>query len=98
MICKGYKISGYDATYRKTTYKVTERGEGVLEIMDYDSGTTFILDLEDLRTEPRRTGTWKSRTSEVSKGVSIAYGSKGWYQQLTYGRKKRKMRTKGGAK
>ena len=98
MKCLGYKISGYDATYRKATFDVIERSKGVLEITDAEGGTTFILDLESLTVSGHKTRTWK-KYGDVKKkhGVSIAYGSKGWYQQLKYDGKKRKMRTKGEA-
>ena len=97
MLCRGYKLSGYDATYRKATFSVVETKIGVLEITDTQSGETFILDLEDLKEpeQPARTRRWKKRGTETKgDGVSITYGSKGWYQRLQYAGKKRKMRTK----
>ena len=93
MLCRGYKLSGYDATYRKATFSVVEARSGVLEITDTESGVTFILDLEDLSDAPERS-TWRWRTQEsTSHGVSITFGSKGWYQKLKYGNKKRKEKT-----
>lgn len=86
MICKGYKISGYDATYRKATFKIVECSERVLEITDIDGGTTFVLDLDDIHEQPRRTSKWKPKeTTQERHGVSVAFGSKGFYQKLKYG-------------
>ena len=98
MICKGYKISGYDASYRKCTFKIIERNERVLEITDIDGGTTFVLDLDDIHEQPRRTSKWKPREDAPERhGVTIAFGEKGFYQKLKYGEKKCKMRDKGEA-
>ncbi len=95
MKCKGYKISGYDATYKKTTFNVIERSGDVLEITDLESGVSFLLDFEDAKTN-RSSGAWRKESTK-GHGVSITFGTKGWYQQLKYGGKKRKMRTKGEA-
>ena len=90
MLCRGYKLNGYDVTYKKATFSIIEKREGVLEITDTESGTTFILDLEDLSDAPEHpTRRW--RAQEVKgHGVSITFGSKGWYQKLQYAGKKRK--------
>lgn len=90
MFCEGYKLNGYDATYRKATFSVVERRNGVLEITDTQSGEMFILDLEDLEDAPEQpVRSW--RTKDISgQGVSITFGSKGWYQKLKYAGRKRK--------
>lgn len=90
MLCRGYKLSGYDATYRKATFSIVERKEGVLEITDTESGTTFILDLDDLPEPPKKKPRgWKSQRA-TGQGVSITFGSKGLYQKLMYVGRKRK--------
>lgn len=48
----GYKLNGYDATYEKTTFEVfrdhSAVGEsGVLEVMEINSGITFVLEMDD---------------------------------------------------
>lgn len=99
MLCGGYKLSGYDATYRKTTFNVIERNENVLEVTETQSGVTFILDFEDVQVRESkkrkdRKGVWRNGETQ-GHGVSITFGSRGWYQKLKYGGKKRKMRTRG---
>ena len=97
MIITGYKLNGYDATYRKATFNLVERGERVLEVTDTESGTTFILDFESCVLAESEIGTWRADNIPESHGLSIVFGSKGIMQQLKYGRRKRKMRTKGEA-
>lgn len=93
MLCRGYKLNGYDVTYKKATFSIVEKQDGVLEITDTESGVTFILDLEDLSDAPERpTRRWRTQES-AGHGVSIAFGSKGWYQKLKYGNRKRKEKT-----
>ena len=89
MKCKGYKISGYDATYRKTTFNVIERSGDVLEITELESGLSFLLDFEGADSE-HGSGVWRGNNPK-GHGVSIVFGSKGWYQQLKYGHRKRKV-------
>ena len=98
MIIEGYKLNGYDAVYKKATFSVVERDGRVLEVTDTDSGTTFILDLEDIEQTPQEIRSWKAEDLPESHGVSIVFGNKGIMDQLKYGRRKRKMRTKGEAK
>ena len=46
----GYRLKGYDATYEKTTFDVRihkEKKNCVLEVMDINSGMTFIFDQVD---------------------------------------------------
>ena len=93
MLCRGYKLNGYDVTYKKATFSIVEKQDGVLEITDTESGMTFILDLEDLQDAPeRRTRRWGTQ-EKTGHGVTITFGSKGWYQKLKYGNKKRKEKT-----
>ena len=89
MLCRGYKLSGYDATYRKTTFNVVERNKNVLEITDTQSGVTFILDFDDATQEEHGIRSW--RTGETKgHGISITLGSCGWYQKLKYEKRKRR--------
>lgn len=49
----GYRLKGYDATYEKTTFNVSQKQTGksrVLEVLDESSGVTFIFELEDDRS------------------------------------------------
>ena len=87
MKIKGYKLSGYDATYRQTMFDITQRGDSVLEVTDMGTGTTFILDLEEINLSSSKTSCW--RGDEVKgQGVSITFGSRGMFEQLKYqGRK-----------
>lgn len=50
-IIEGYKVGGYDATYKKTLFSISERGieNGVLEVTDIEAGVTFIVPLDDNR-------------------------------------------------
>lgn len=96
MKLEGYKISGYDATYRKALFNVCERGNRVLEITDVDSGTTFLVDFNGAdREQKRRTSGWHNGDSKGS-GKSITFGSKGLFEQLIYEGKKRKINKDGG--
>lgn len=86
----GYRLSGYDATYKKTSFFVTERSEDVYEIEDAESGTTFILDFEGVKYQNQkpRTGIIRDRNTGSESGISIAFGSRGILQKLKYcGRK-----------
>lgn len=96
MKVKGYKFSGYDATYRKTLFDVRERGERVLEITDLDSGTTFLIDFDSAEEQNRRTSKWR-KDEPKEQGTSITFGSKGLFEQLMYEGKKRKISKDGGA-
>ena len=90
MKCRGYKFSEYDATYKDATFNLIERGNGVLEIKDVESGIVFFLDLDDLMNNANRhKGVWREQEVQGS-GVSILFGSKGWLEELKYGKKKRK--------
>ena len=88
MKCEGYKISGYDATYRKALFNVCERGKRVLEITDLDSGTTFLVDFNGAERK-RRTSKWRKEEPK-QQGTSITFGSKGLFEQLKYSGRKRK--------
>lgn len=83
MKVEGYKISGYDATYRKALFNVTERSESVLEIMDVESGQTFLLDLTSATGDSRRVRTWRTQDTDRS-GTVISFGSKGLFEKLKY--------------
>lgn len=86
----GYKISGYDATYKKTSFFVTERSAGIFEIEDAESGTTFILDFEGMQYQNQkpRTGIIRDRNTGSESGITIAFGSRGFLEKLKYcGRK-----------
>ena len=96
MKCEGYKISGYDATYKKTTFNVCEKGERVLEITDVDSGITFLVDFNGTSEQNRRTSKWR-KDEPKEQGTSITFGSKGLFEQLIYEGKKRKISKDGGA-
>lgn len=88
MKCEGYKLSGYDATYRKALFDVRDRGDNVIEIEDVNGGITFILDL-DRYGGSDRPHTWRGKEPQ-NNGLEITYGSKGIYQKLKYGCKKLK--------
>ena len=96
MRAEGYKISGYDATYRKALFNVCERGNRVLEITDLDSGTTFLVDFDSMSGQNRRTSRWR-KDEPKEQGTSITFGSKGLFEQLMYEGKKRKINKDGGA-
>ena len=90
MKCKGYKFSEYDATYKKATFNIIERSEGVLEVTDIESGIMFLLDLNDIGDySDRPKGVWRDAEPK-GHGVSVTFGKKGWYQKLMYDGKKRK--------
>ena len=90
MKCKGYKFNEYDATYKQTTFEIFENDRNELEIKDIENGVTFFLDLEDLRNNAKHhDGVWRKQDTK-GKGVSVTFGSKGWLQELKYGKKKRK--------
>ena len=86
MRCEGYKISGYDATYRKALFNIKDRGNNVIEIEDIQGGITFILDLNNYDGSDRP-HIWRGKETE-NNGLEITYGSKGIYQKLKYGGKK----------
>jgi len=91
---EGYTTSGYDLTYKKSVFNVIERN-GVLEITDVESGTTFVIEinLEDEEVKADRIRAW--RENEVQgQGLSIVFGSKGLMQQLKYGGRKPKPKTR----
>ena len=89
MKLEGYKISGYDATYRKALFNVCERGNRVLEITDVESGTTFVVDFNGADRKRRTSGWQKNETK--GRGISVTFGSKGLFEQLKYsGRKPKK--------
>lgn len=56
----GYKLSAYDATYKRAYFDVQEgrnsSGNRVLEVRDDDSGITFVLEFEEQtrRHDPRK--------------------------------------------
>lgn len=95
MKLEGYKISGYDATYRKALFNVCERGNRVLEITDVESGTTFVVDFNGADRKRRTSGWQKNKTK--GQGISVTFGSKGLFEQLMYEGKKRKISKDGGA-
>ena len=82
MKLEGYKISGYDATYRKALFNVCERGNRVLEITDVDSGTTFLVDFNGAEKE-RRTSGWK-KNEATEKGKTVHFGKAGLYEELKF--------------
>lgn len=89
MRAEGYKISGYDATYRKALFNVCERGNRVLEITDLDSGTTFLVDFDSISEQNRRTSKWR-KDEPKEQGTSITFGSKGLFEQIKYSGRKQK--------
>ena len=89
MKCEGYKISGYDATYRKALFNVCERGNRVLEITDLDSGITFLVDFDSMSGQNRRTSKWR-KGEPREQGTSISFGSKGLFEQIKYSGRKPK--------
>ena len=89
MKCEGYKISGYDATYRKALFNVCERGNRVLEITDLDSGITFLVDFDSMSGQNRRTSKWR-KDEPREQGTSISFGSKGLFEQIKYSGRKPK--------
>ena len=86
MKLEGYKISGYDATYRKALFNVCERGERVLEITDLDSGTTFLIDFDGASESNRRTSKWRNAEPK-EQGKTIHFGKAGFFEQLKYDKK-----------
>jgi len=90
MKCKGYRLNGYDATYTKTTFNIAEQENRVLEITDLEGGTTFLVDLETCETkQEKRVGKWR-QTEGDKRGVSISFGSMGFFKKLEYNSKKRR--------
>ena len=77
MICEGYKLNGYDATYRKTCFNVIEREGRVLEITDTESGHTFIVDLsESENRQKNRLRSWRKREErQEHHGTSVTFGN-----------------------
>ena len=91
MKCEGYKLSGYDATYRKAVFNVNDKGNRVLEVSDIDSGETFLLDFNSLECNEKGVRSWRNdETGKNYRGISITFGSKGLFEELMYGGKKRK--------
>ena len=91
MKIEGYKLNGYDATYRKALFNVNERGvEGrVLEISDVESGETFLLDLNSTGEDAHRIRSW--RKEDLSgHGRSIHFGSAGFLDKIKYSGHKKK--------
>ena len=86
---KGYKLSGYDATYKKTLFDVRQKNDTVLEVMDLETGATFILDFEGVNLSPKKTSGWRGQDAK-GQGISITFGSRGLFEQLKYDGKKRK--------
>ena len=82
MKLEGYKISGYDATYRKALFNVCERGNRVLEITDVENGTTFVVDFNGANRERRTNGWQKNGTTE--KGKTVHFGKAGFYEELKF--------------
>lgn len=84
---KGYRLNGYDLTYKESIFNVIEKN-GVLEITDVESGTTFLIEVtEQKKTQSDRIRTWREKEVQ-GQGLSIVFGSKGLLQQLKYeGRK-----------
>ena len=65
----GYKLNGYNATYEKTCFDVRGGYNGtkgrVLEVMDIDSGMTFVFETEEDIFKPQRqkTRVWRAKNS-----------------------------------
>lgn len=91
MKVEGYKISGYDATYRKALFNVTERSESVLEITDLDSGTTLLVDFDSISEQNRRTSVWTERR-EKKQGQTIHFGRMGFFEELEYNSRKKEQK------
>ena len=83
MKCGGYKYSQYDATYRKAMFSVNERGNRVLEVTDVDSGTTFLLDLNDAERGENSIKSWRKDDTK-GHGKSIHFGKAGFFEQLNH--------------
>ena len=90
----GYKLRGYDATYDKASFDVRVRYEDdescVLEILEINSGITFIVELENEsqiyeqinlqkaekgRAENPYRSSRKQGFTKASSGVFVALGS-----------------------
>ena len=58
MIVRGYKLNGYNATYEKVCFDIREgfnsEKNRVLEVMDINSGITYIFELKDLPKKNRQ--------------------------------------------
>ena len=90
MRCEGYRLSGYDATYKKTMFNVVEQGNRVLEITEVNSGTTFLLDLESAKLPKNQIRSWRSQDSEKERhGKELHFGSMGFFEHLEYNAKKK---------
>ena len=96
MKCRGYRLNGYDATYTKTTFNIVEQENRVLEITDLEGGITFVVEIDSLGEQNRRTSKWR-KDEPKEQGTSITFGSKGLFEQLMYESKKRKINKDGGA-
>ena len=76
MKCKGYRLSGYDATYKETVFSVVEQENRVLEITDLEGGVTFLVDMETCETrQKKRTGKWR-QSEDAKHGLSIVANGK----------------------
>ena len=90
MLLQGYKYNQYDATYRKATFNVIEKGNEscVLEITETASGETFMIDFEGVEPESRILA-WRKQELK-GHGRSIHYGKAGFIEQLKHDRRKPK--------
>lgn len=90
---EGYKISGYDATYRKALFNVVEKGNKnrVLEVTDLESGTTFLIDFDSASVPNRRTSVWTERR-EKKQGQTIHFGRMGFFEELEYNSRKKEQK------
>ena len=90
---EGYKISGYDATYRKALFNVVEKGNKnrVLEITDLESGTTFLIDFDNASVPNRRTSGWHNGEAK-GQGQTIHFGRMGFFKELEYNSRKKEQK------
>lgn len=89
MKIEGYKLSGYDATYRKAVFNVVERKNRVLEVTDAESGQVFILDFSDTEDRTGQVGAWRGQDVK-GQGKTIHFGRMGFFKELEYNTKKRR--------
>ena len=95
MKIEGYKLNGYDATYRKAVFNVNERGNEnrVLEITEVNSGTTFLLDLESAKLPKSQIRSWRSQDSGKKRhGKELHFGGMGFFKELEYNAKKKERK------
>ena len=66
MICEGYRLNGYNATYENAYFDVrlgsNSEKNRVLEVTDMDSGITFIFEADEvlgLKRIPTKTRVWR---------------------------------------